>query len=178
MHATSASLGPAMAQSAALGDPRVKRCLHMALRRENPDIAPMETLVENAAMMLDVPVLLDGFAACRLALAAFPSEPKVIIAHYNAVEMVTMILFGIRNVPRTDAEAVMRARAEAATLGKKDGLLAPLTGVFLGSAYELGIGTPPDIAEAAKWYRLAADAGSEVARRELDRMLAAAGAKK
>jgi TPR repeat protein len=72
---------------------------------------------------------------------------------------------------------VTKARALAAEhvqKGKSD-ILIPLIGVFLGSANEFGIGTSVNIEEAAKWYRVAVDAGSEVARRELDRMLAATG---
>jgi TPR repeat protein len=176
--ATGGGLGPAIAQSAALQDARVTRCLQMALRRENPKLPPTETVVERAAMMFEIPVVLDGFAACRLALAAFPAEPKVVIAEYNAAEMMRLLVFGVSDVPRTDAEAVARLRARSGQLDRKDRFLTPAIGMFLGSAYEFGIGTSADHAEAARWYGLAADAGSQVARRELDRMLAASGARK
>jgi TPR repeat protein len=170
---------PAKAQSPALSDPRVKRCLFMALRRENPKLDAITTTVDEALAMLDIPALLDGFTTCRAALAAFPAEPKVIVAHYNAVEAVAVLLFGIE-MPRTDAECVTKAGELAADFlqTRKSDMLLPMYAVFLGSASEFGIGTSRNIPEAAKWYRIAADAGSEVARRELDRMLAATGSGK
>jgi TPR repeat protein len=168
---------PAMAQSPALGDARVKRCLFMALRRENPKLDAATTTVDQAFSLFDIPVVLDGFTSCRVAFAAFPAEPKVVIAHYNAVEAVAVLLFGIREMPRNEVDWVTKARALAAEQMQpgKFHYWTQLFGVFLGSANEFGIGTSVNIEEAAKWYRVAVDAGSEVARRELNRMLAATG---
>lgn len=123
-------------------------------------------------MLLDVGGLTEAAAECRAALAAFPAEPKVIIAHYNAMEAIHLILFGINSMPDTDATAVAKVRALGADGSL--GFLATLIGIYLGTAYEYGVGTPADASEAASWYRKAAEAGDPTATRELARLLAKA----
>jgi hypothetical protein len=146
----------------------------MAYRRENPKLAsnPLATTVENAAQLLDVETVADGFAVCRRAFAAFPSEPKLIIANHTATDALSVILFGIEGFPKTDAEAVAKARNLAEGKGGSDKFLVPLAGVLLGTAYEYGIGTAKDRGEAFRWYRFAADAGSKTGKRELERLSA------
>jgi hypothetical protein len=164
--------GTTAALPAALDDPAAKRCLFMAYRRENPELAsePMTTTVENAAALFNIETVAGGFAVCRRALAAFPSEPKLIIANHTATEVLFVLLFGLKAFPKTDAEAVAKARILAEGNSATDKFLVPLTGVLLGSAYEYGIGADKDRGEALKWYRLAADAGSKAGKEELERL--------
>jgi hypothetical protein len=136
----------------------------------------MTTTVEDAGQVMLIETVADGFAVCRRALAAFPSEPKLIIANHTATEVVSVLLFGLAGFPKTDVEAVAKARIVAE--GNSDGgrFVVPLAGILLGSSYEYGIGIPKDPAEALKWYRLAADRGSKTGKQELER-LSAAGTK-
>jgi hypothetical protein len=147
----------------------------MAYRRENPALAsnPMTTTVEDAGQGLLIETVADGFAVCRRALAAFPSEPKLIIANHTATEVVFVLLFGLAGFPKTDAEAVAKARIVAEGNGTGGRFVVPLAGVLLGSAYEYGIGAAKDPSEARKWYRIASDTGSKVGKRELERISAA-----
>ena len=97
--------GPAAAQSTwygakqspAVDDPRAAACLALALGRleEAQDIYPPNGLA-RAAETLNVPVVIDALAKCRIALRAFPAEPKVIVAHYNAAYTLTVLLFGFK----------------------------------------------------------------------------------
>ena len=103
---------------AAKDDRFVKRCRFLALRRQNPKLDAMTTTVEHAAMLLDVPVVHDAVAACRMASASYPTDRDVIIATHTAVEALGLILFGLTDHPRTPAEAVSRAIA----LAEKEGL--------------------------------------------------------
>jgi hypothetical protein len=168
-------VGPAAGQPAALVSPVGKRCLFMAYRGENPKLAsnPLATTVENAEQLFDIETVADGFAVCRRALAAFPSEPKLIIANHNATGMLLVTLFGFAKFPKTDADAVAKARVMVEGNSSSDRFVTPLVGVLLGTAYEYGIGAAKDPGEALKWYRLAADAGSEVGKREFERISAA-----
>jgi hypothetical protein len=146
----------------------------MAYRQENPKLAsdPLSTTVEHAAQVLEVETVADGFAVCRRAIAAFPAEPKLIIANYTATGVMSLILFGMQGFPKTDAEAVAKARILAEGKDGSHKFLVPLAGVLLGTAYEYGIGAAKDPGEALKWYRLAADAGSRTGKRELERISA------
>lgn len=118
-------------------------------------------------MVFEIDGVTEGLATCRAAWAAFQTEPKVIIAHYNAVEAISLLLFGMKEMPSTDEEGVAKARA----LGADDRLFGKLVGIYLGTAYEYGVGAAADATEAARWYRKAADAGDPTGRRELERLL-------
>jgi TPR repeat protein len=152
-------------------NPHVERCLFLGLRRQDPKLSAIVTHVEEAAFILDTAGVTEAVAQCRAALAAFPAEPKVIIAHYNAVEAMMMLLFGIKEFPASDEAAVAIALKQARA---PSGVLSNLAWFYLGSAYTYGIGTAADTAEAVRWYRRAADAGNEAAKRELARLEAGA----
>jgi hypothetical protein len=114
-------------------------------------------------------VVLDALAKCRIALRAFPAEPKVIVAHYNAAFTLSVLLFGFKEFPATDEDAALKAQAIAA--GNENDFIKRIAYFFLGSACEYGVGTPLDLQEAAKWYGMAAAAGDTIAARELSRIL-------
>ncbi|MFO1184463.1 MAG: hypothetical protein U1E56_06730 [Bauldia sp.] len=160
-----------VSSAAALADPTVMRCRSLAARRMDPAKDALFTVVENAVALLNLEVVHDAVAVCRAALAAFPAEPRVIVAHANAAEALSLIVFGMRF---PDGEEQQLALALGAA-GKPDGLtgfLGRSLGFFLGSAYEYGVGTAPDAAAALKWYAAAAAAGDPIAKRELARLSA------
>jgi TPR repeat protein len=161
---------------AVLNDPIVQRCRLLAARRTDPKINALTTAVEEAAMRLQLEPVFDGVATCRAALARYPNEPKVIIAHYNASESMSMLIFGIRFPDSEEAAfALVLQLAEKAPSAatKGDGMFRQMMAFYLGSAYEYGVGTRPDRAAALKWYALAAEAGDAISKRELARLQAA-----
>jgi TPR repeat protein len=155
---------------AVLDDPVVKRCRLLAARRTDPDVAPMLTAVEQAAQELRFEPVFDAVATCRAALAAHPNEPKVIIAHYNASEALSLLALGVK-LPDSEAEALAFALHEAANESEDMG--KQLLAFYIASAYEHGIGTKPDRAAAMKWYAVGAEAGDAISKRELARLQAA-----
>jgi len=157
-------------QTAAVNDPKATACVSLALGTHDPPYDFSQNLLEGAAARFDMPAVEDALATCRIALRAFPDEPKVIVAHFNAALTLSMLLFGFKDVPPTDEDAVRKARAiaEGADASRFE---KQMTGFFLGSAYEYGVGTPPDPHEAAKWYGVAADAGDKISEGELARLL-------
>ena len=157
-------------QTAAVNDPKATACISLALGNHDPPFDFSQNLLEGAAARFDMPAVEDAVAMCRIALRAFPGEPKVIVAHFNAALTFSMLLFGFKDLPLTDEDAVRKARAiaEGTDANRFEKQMA---GFFLGSAYEYGVGTAPDPHEAAKWYGMAADAGDKVSERELARLL-------
>src|SRR5262245_27082118 len=86
-------------------DPTVKRCRQLAARRADPTIGDsITTGVETAAMMFNLEPVFDAVATCRAALARYPSEPDVIIAHYNASEALSALALGLK-FPDSEAAA-------------------------------------------------------------------------
>ena len=156
---------------AVLNDPIVKACRLLAARRTDPKVAPGGSAVEVAAMMFELEPVFDAVTKCRTALAAYPNEPKVIIAHYNASEALSILVFGL-SFPDLEEEAVSLALRNAAKPENASGLGGRLVGFYLGSAYEYGVGTKPDRALATTWYMVAANAGDPISRRELARLQA------
>src|SRR5262249_38275061 len=130
-------------QTAAVNDPKATACISLALGNHDPPFDFSQNLLEGAAARFDIPAVEDALAACRIALRASPGEPKVIVAHLNAALTLSMLLFGFKDVPPTDEDAVRKARAiaEGADANRFEKQMA---GFFLGSAYEYGVGTPPD----------------------------------
>ena len=98
----------------------------------------------GAAERFEVAVVLDALAKCRLALRAFPAEPKVIVAPAFTL---SVLLFGFKEFPETDEDAVRKARTIAAG---DENFVKRVANFFLGSACEYGIGTPLDLQEAAQ----------------------------
>jgi hypothetical protein len=157
-----------------LDDPVVKRCRLLAARRTDPNIDPRLTAVEKAAEEFKLEPVFDAVAICRAALAAHPDEPKVIIAHYNASEALSMLAL-VFTYPDSEAEALGFARQEAAKpqSGRDAALVKQLLAFYLASASEYGVGTKPDRPAAMKWYAVAAEAGDPISKRELARLQAA-----
>ncbi len=155
-----------------LDDPIVKACRLLAARRTDPKVTPGTSAVEFAAMMFDLEPVFDAVTKCRAALAAYPNEPKVIIAHYNASEALSMMVFGL-SFPDPEEEAFHLALRNAAWPENASGLGGRLLGFYLGSAYEYGVGTKPDRALAMTWYTVAANSGDPISQRELTRLQAA-----
>ena len=161
---------------AVLNDPVVKRCRLLAARRADPSIPPPMTAVEKAAMMFQIEPVLDAVATCRVALAAYPNEPSVIIAHYNASEALSGLALGPKLL---DSEAsalkTLEGLLSAAVGPGGDGgaMFKQMMAFYVASDYEYGIGTQPDRAAAMKWYAVAAEAGDAISKRELARLQAA-----
>jgi TPR repeat protein len=156
-----------VSQTAAVNDPRAAACVSLALGKPEPAHGFNPNGLAGVAETFDLTPVFDAVATCRIALRAFPAEPKVIVAHYNAAFTLSVILFGFKDFPQTDEDAVQKARAIAAA---DNSFSARMADFFLGSACEYGVGTPVDLQEAAKWYSLAADAGDTIAKRELSRI--------
>jgi hypothetical protein len=154
-----------------LNDPVVKRCRLLAARRTDPNLDSLTTAVEKAAMEFRLEPVLDAVATCRAALAAHPNEPKVIIAHYNASEALSVLALGLK-FPDSEEEALALA-LKAAANETGGGIVTKMLGFYLGSAYDYGVGTRPDRVAAMKWYAVAAEAGDTISRRELARLQAA-----
>ena len=154
---------------AVLDDPVVKRCRVIAARRMDPTLDPLTTAVDVAARLLELAPVFDAVATCRAALAAYPNEPKVIIAQYNASEALSVLTLGVR-FPDSEEQALAQVLREADKTENSTGIGGQLVGFFLGSAYEYGIGTRPDRAAAKKWYAVAAAAGDPISKRELARL--------
>jgi hypothetical protein len=155
-------------QTAAINDPRAAECFSLALGVPDPAEGINPNGLAGAAERFEVAVVLDALAKCRIALRAFPAEPKVIVAQYNAAFTLSVLLFGFKEFPATDEDAARKARAIAA--GGENNFVKGIAYFFLGSACEYGIGTPLDPQEAAKWYGMAAAAGDKISERELARI--------
>jgi TPR repeat protein len=161
---------------AVLNDPVVKRCRLLAARRTDPSIPPPMTAVEKAAMTFQIEPVLDAVATCRVALAAYPNEPSVIIAHYNASEALSGLALGPKLL---DSEAAALKALEgllsvpAGPGGNGGATIRQMMAFYVASDYEYGIDTQPDRAAAMKWYAVAADAGDAISKRELARLQAA-----
>ena len=160
--------------SSVLDDPVVKHCRLLAARRTDPNIEPESTAVEKALYEFKLEPVFDAVATCRAALAAYPNEPKVIIAHYNASEALSMLALGLK-FPDSETEALALALQEMANVpgGPDAGMLKQALAFYAASAYEYGVGTRPDRAAAMKWYAVAAEAGDAISKRELARLQAA-----
>jgi hypothetical protein len=160
---------------AVLNDPVVQRCRLLAARRVDPKLDSLTTAVEKAAMMFELEPVFDAVATCRAALARYPNEPKVIIAHYNASDALSTLLLGLK-FPDSDEQAfalvlqIGNAALSSDSKPSNDAMFSQMAGFYLGSAYEYGVGTKPDRAAAMKWYAFAADAGDAISRRELARL--------
>ncbi len=154
---------------AVLNDPIVKRCRLLAARRVDPTLDSITAAVDRAMVLFELETVFDAVAACRAALAAYPNEPKVIIAHYNASEDLSVLALGLK-FPDSDEDALASALQAAEKSENASGMGARIMGFFLGSAYEYGVGTNPDRSAALKWYALAATAGSPISKRELARL--------
>ena len=152
-----------------LNDPIVKRCRVLAARRMDPSENSMTSAVEKATAILDVELVFDAVAACRAALMAYPNEPQVIIAHYNAMEILSAIVLGA-NFPDSNAQAHSLALREAEKAENATGFGARMFGFFLGSAYEYGVGINADRLAAIRWYAVAARAGDPISQREMTRL--------
>jgi len=156
---------------AVLNDPTVKACRLLAARRTDPKVTPGASAVEVAATMFELEPVFDAVTRCRAALAVYPNEPKVIIAHYNASEALSTMVFGL-SFPDLEEEAFELALRSAAEPKNASGLSGRLFGFYLGSAYQYGVGTKPDRALAMTRYTLAAHSGDPISRRELVRLQA------
>jgi TPR repeat protein len=173
---TTLAASPAAAQSTwfgarqtdAVADPRAAACVSLALGKPDPANGFDQNALTAVAATFDITPVLDALATCRIALRAFPAEPKVIVGHYNAAFTLAVLLFGFNDFPQTDEDAVQKARAIAA--GDQTIVAKRMAYFFLGSACEYGVGTAPDLQEAATWYGLGADAGDTIAARELARL--------
>jgi hypothetical protein len=154
---------------AVLNDPTVMRCRMLAARRVDPKLDSISTAVETAAMMFNLGPVFDAVSVCRAALATYPNEPKVIIAHYNASEALSILALGLK-FPDSEEQALALALQAAQKPENSTGLGGQMLGFFLGSAYEYGVGTKPDRPAAMKWYALAAAAGDPISKRELARL--------
>ena len=155
-------------QTEAVNDPRAAACVSLALGKPDPANGFDQNALTVAAATFNVTPVLDALAACRIALRAFPAEPKVIVGHYNAAFTLAVLLFGFNDFPQTDEDAVRKARGIAE--GDENIVAKRMAYFFLGSAYEYSVGTPVDLQEAAKWYGLGAAAGDAIAARELARL--------
>jgi hypothetical protein len=157
---------------AVLNDPVVQRCRLLAARRVDPKLDSLTTEVEQAAMMFQLEPVFDAVATCRAALARYPNEPKVIIAHYNASDALSTLVLGLK-FPDSDEQAfalVLYVGNQALSPDNRPSggdMFMQMTGFYLGSAYEYGVGTRPDRAAAMKWYAFAGDA---VSKREFARL--------
>jgi hypothetical protein len=168
--------GPAAAQSTWFGakqteavrDPRAAACVSLALGKPDAANGFDQNALTAVAATFDITPVLDALATCRIALHAFPAEPKVIVAHYNAAFTLAVLLFGFNDFPQTDEDAVLKARAIAG--GDQNIVAKRMAYFFLGSACEYGVGTPVDLQDAVKWYGLGAEAGDKIAARELARL--------
>src|SRR5205085_1564100 len=78
-----------------LNDPTVQRCRQLAARRMDPKLNSLTAAVDVAAMEFRIEPVFDAVATCRAALKAYPNEPKVIIAHYNASEALSVLALGL-----------------------------------------------------------------------------------
>jgi hypothetical protein len=104
-----------------LSDPIVKACRLLAARRTDPKVTPGASAVEVAATMFELEPVFDAVTRCRAALAVYPNEPKVIIAHYNASEALTMMAFGL-SFPDPEEKAFDLALRSAAEPKNASGL--------------------------------------------------------
>ncbi len=152
-----------------LADPTVRRCRLMAVRGVDPAANAGSSPVETAASYFRVEPVFDAVATCRAALAAYPSEPAVIIAQYNASEALKMLALGLK-LPDREDEVFGLALSAADGSGIASGLVAQLVAFLIASDYEWGVGTKPDRQAAMKWYARAAQAGSRIAEREFKRL--------
>jgi TPR repeat protein len=155
-------------------DPAVANCRQLAARRVDSTQDSVSTVVEKAMFELRTEVILDAVARCRVALALYPNEPDVIVAHYNASEALLTIMLGMKFPDSEEAAfaiALETARQQTAGFGLM------LVAFYVASAYEYGIGTKPDLAEATKWYGVAANAGDPISKRELTRLQTSGPAK-
>jgi len=155
-------------------DPAVTNCRQLAARRVDSTQDSVSTVVEKAMFELRTEVVLDAVARCRVALALYPNEPDVIVAHYNASEALLTILLGMKFPDSEETAftiALETARQQTAGFG------LTLVAFYVASAYEYGIGTKPDLAEAIKWYGVAANAGDPISKRELTRLQASGAAR-
>jgi hypothetical protein len=152
-----------------LNDPVVQRCRMLAARRMDPSLDSVTTAVDLAASAIQLEPVFDAVATCRAALAVYPTEPKVIIAHYNASEALLVLALGIK-FPDSE-EAIFNMAIEHIGEQQNDsGMMGQILGFFLGSAFEYGVGTAPNRAAAMKWYGVAAAAGDPISKRELMRL--------
>jgi len=90
---------------AVLNDPIVTRCRMLAARRLDPTLDSLTTAVDQAAIQFNIAPVFDAVAACRAALAAYPNEPKVIVAQYNASEALSVLALGLK-FPESDEQAL------------------------------------------------------------------------
>ena len=151
-----------------LDGPIVKRCRLLAGRRSDPQLNSVTTAVDKAVDTFNLKIIFDAVATCRAALAAYPTEPKVIIAHYNASESLSALMLGL-SFPDSEKQAldlVLQMSKEKETSATSKQALS----FFLGSAYEYGVGTPIDLSAAMKWYTVGAVAGDSISGRELARL--------
>jgi len=156
-------------QTAAAHDPLSVACIEKGLPGGGANHDPTTAPVVEAMYRLDLPELEDAFAKCRLAFRAFPSEPKIVVAHATTESMVALLLFGLKDMPPRDETAL---RAAEAALPSEIGMTKTLANFYVGSDYEFGVGAKPDAAKAAAGYRAAAEAGDKIAAHELARLLA------
>lgn len=153
----------------AIPDPQVRECRRLAARRAHPEIEDSVTAkVDLAAGVFDLDVVFDAVANCRAALAAYPQDRGLIIAANNAEEALAMLVLGLKFPDAEEARFEQALRAADKEAGSAFG--KRMFGFFLGSAYEHGVGTQPDVTAAMKWYAIAADAGEPISQRELTRL--------
>jgi|SRR5580658_1583344 hypothetical protein len=156
-----------------LNDPIVQHCRQLAARRMDPKLDALFTAAELAAMAFRLEPVFDAVATCRAALARYPNEPKVIIAHSNASDALSSLMLGPM-FPDSEEQAfalVLQVADRASSAGSvsNDTMFTQILGFYLGSAYEYGVGTKPDRAAATKWYVVAARAGDSISKREVAR---------
>jgi TPR repeat protein len=154
--------------AAVLDDPIVKQCRMLAARRMDPKLDSLTTAVEKAAMIFKVQDVFDAVATCRAALARYPNEPKIIIAEYNASETLSVLALGM-HFPDSEEQALNMV-LEAIRKEKANGMVKQMYGFYIGSAFEYGIGTKPNLGVAMRWYSEAAAAGDPISKRELARL--------
>jgi hypothetical protein len=155
--------------SVVLNDPTVKRCRLLAGRRTDPQLDSITTAVDKAAAVFDFKIVHDAVATCRAALATYPTEPKVIIAHSNASDALSVLALGIR-FPDSNELAFDVILKGTKTWQTSPNLIKQTLSFFHASAYEYGVGTKPNLSEAEKWYAVAAEAGDPISKRELMRL--------
>ena len=148
-------------------DPAVKACRDLAARRTGAVQDSVTTVVEKAMYEFRTEIVFDAVVRCRVALALYPNEPDVIVAHYTASEALLILLLGIKF---QDSEEEAFAFALQAARSQTGGLMRAMSTFYVASAYEYGIGVQPDLAEAAKWYGVAANDGDPISKRELARL--------
>lgn len=143
-------------------------CLRLALSGYSVVDGKFDTPAETATFSFDIEALAEMMAVCRDARSRHPADRLALVADYKVTQLGFQILLGLTTLPQTDEDGVKTTEAMMQS-GKTatDTLMAPIARIYLGKAYEHGLGTPKNLNLARQHYRAGADAGSAIAKREL-----------